>query len=147
MTSSDQPLPLMYRHRDADEALLYIGLSDEAAFRIRHHHHMRDARWWRFVARIDVDLLTDRHIAYRQELDAITRERPIFNRKGCDEDQPAREEEYWLTHPGVAAWWFNDRTPRDSRTRPEFLPSMSRGQLDATLRQLGAGEYLLPRAA
>lgn len=145
---TDQPPPVMYRHRDAGSTLLYIGISDIQAFRIRHHHHMRDARWWRFVARIEVEPLTGRRLAaYRRELDAIAAERPIFNLRGNEDDQVAREEAYWQAHTNVPAWWFTDQTPPGTRTRPEFLPRLRSGELDEVLRRMGVGDHLLQNDA
>jgi hypothetical protein len=68
----------LYRFYDADGALLYVGISINAAMRARQHR--QGASWWPLVARMEVEHL---HVTRRQieqiELLVIREERPLHN--------------------------------------------------------------------
>ncbi|MYR36332.1 hypothetical protein GTX14_04585 [Streptomyces sp. SID4944] len=67
----------LYRLYDADDQLLYIGIS--AFPKTRFIEHAGDKNWWHHVTRKDVQWLDDRESALTAENDAITSERPLYN--------------------------------------------------------------------
>lgn len=91
------PLGIIYRHFDAADVLLYIGITDDRSDVERQKSHARTARWWRFVHRIERETVPDRRAASRAEMGAIRAERPIFNRRPHDAGQVKREAAYMMT--------------------------------------------------
>lgn len=71
----------LYRFYDADERLLYVGISLHAAHRASEHRG--DKAWWGDVARMDVEHLADRAEALKAERRAIRNERPVYNITGA----------------------------------------------------------------
>jgi hypothetical protein len=69
----------LYRFYDADDALLYVGISLHAA--VRASEHRRAKPWWPFVARMEVEHLGEvtRVEAERHERSVILAERPRYN--------------------------------------------------------------------
>lgn len=68
----------LYRFYDADDRLLYIGISLHAA--MRASQHKADKHWWPDVDRMTVDhLQADRTEAHAIERLAILDEKPIYN--------------------------------------------------------------------
>ena len=98
MTDWLAPTPgVVYRHYDRDGVLLYIGSSDVYKFPSRQDDHAKAARWWRYVARIEHEVVPpDRRAAYLAEFAAMKTERPIFNRtsRTLAVWQQARESDY-----------------------------------------------------
>jgi hypothetical protein len=74
----------LYRHFDADNNLLYVGISLSAVNRLSQH---KNKKWFYDIVRIDVEWFDDRDLASNAELKAIRTERPKFNVTG--------------NHPGV----------------------------------------------
>lgn len=66
----------LYRIFDANGALLYVGISLNAARRSSDH---RAKPWWPHVARIDVEAHPTRSAALHAEADAIEAEKPRYN--------------------------------------------------------------------
>jgi len=75
---SGLPLPpAVYRWFDAEDILLYVGMSDDLATRI--YGHSNNSPWMRVVARMSVTRYTTRQEALAAEERAIRKEKPIFN--------------------------------------------------------------------
>lgn len=76
-----QPAPspkvALYRHYDADGALLYIGISNDIVARGRHH--AKWAQWMDFAVRVEAEWFETRQRAEDAERAAIQAERPLFN--------------------------------------------------------------------
>lgn len=67
----------IYRHFDGDSALLYIGLSRNPLR--RWEQHKAHALWFYEIARIEIEWFDSRGEAAHAEVEAIRKERPIFN--------------------------------------------------------------------
>lgn len=135
---------VLYRHYDADGALLYIGSTATSLFRDRQTDHARDARWWRYVARIDHEPAgADRRSAYLAEFAALRAELPVFNcwarHRPRMQEQLARQEQYLREHPDVPRRW--------PRARPGMSPVKRRDEIDAMLAELGLSRTTLLRRA
>lgn len=95
----------LYRHyghaSDGTPVLLYVGISNRPD--IRESQHEADKPWWRYVdLRLStLETLPDRKTAERTELDAIARERPVFNEVG-NERNPWRYD--WRKAPAGTDW-------------------------------------------
>lgn len=130
----EKPRPgILYRHYDADGVLLYIGSTDTQQMRDRHAAHAREARWWRYVARVEHEqVLPDRRAAFHAEGPAIRAELPVFNRASPQfiDEQELREARYVQEHSDVPYRW--PRARRAGTTRLQ-----RRDEIDAMLRELG----------
>lgn len=69
----------LYRRFDADETLLYLGISDD--LRARSRWHERHSPWAPFVARRTTEWHATRAAAEAAERAVIKSERPLFNRQ------------------------------------------------------------------
>lgn len=67
----------LYRLFDADENLLYVGVSCMPGHRLNTHR--KERRWWDQVARLDFVVFPDRQQALEAERRAITTEHPRHN--------------------------------------------------------------------
>lgn len=67
----------LYRHFDADGALLYVGISLNSIKRTMQHRS--GARWFEQIARITIEWLPSREEAEQAERNAIRSERPANN--------------------------------------------------------------------
>jgi hypothetical protein len=67
----------VYRFFDADESLLYVGVSSQPE--VRRQQHAADKAWWPEVARTDTVWYADRPKALAGEAFAIITERPRYN--------------------------------------------------------------------
>lgn len=84
MTDSTAPPPpeatpertALYRCLDANEELLYVGISKDPAERWKQH---RGTAWWRHVTMRTVEWYDDRPSAERAERKAIQSEGPRYN--------------------------------------------------------------------
>jgi excinuclease UvrABC nuclease subunit len=65
----------LYRHYDADDQLLYIGVSSNTKTRLTQH----PGRWRKTVARTEITEFNDRLEAAAAEAEAIRTEKPKFN--------------------------------------------------------------------
>jgi predicted GIY-YIG superfamily endonuclease len=74
----------VYRLRDADGELLYVGISWSVAARIAAHRTSQS--WWREVATIDVEEFKNRGAALDAEARAIRTEHPRYNVQGVIEE-------------------------------------------------------------
>jgi hypothetical protein len=70
----------LYRLYDADDTLLYVGISLSALTRAGQHRGQQP--WWHEVARVDIEHLAtdDRREAERLEQQTIWSERPLYNK-------------------------------------------------------------------
>lgn len=71
----------LYRHFDADGALLYVGVSLSAV--ARHVSHERFSAWFPQVKTITVEVFPTRDKALAAETRAIRKEKPRFNVAGA----------------------------------------------------------------
>ena len=67
----------LYRHFDASGKLLYVGISLNAVARL--YQHSIGSRWFRDIARIEVEWHASRAAACAAEVAAIQAERPAHN--------------------------------------------------------------------
>lgn len=67
----------VYRHYDADGALLYVGLSRNPLKRWGQHKAL--ALWFYDISRIEIQWFDSREDASDAEIRAVKSERPIFN--------------------------------------------------------------------
>ena len=77
MTSVRDGATDLYRFFDANDRLLYVGISFSAVARASQHRSEKD--WWSDVARMDVEHLPSRAAAEQAERDAIRAESPLHN--------------------------------------------------------------------
>ena len=81
MTNLATPAPgesyALYRHFDAQDRLLYVGIS--GSLRIREGIHKSTSMWRSLLARSIVERFEDADEAMKAERIAIETERPLFN--------------------------------------------------------------------
>lgn len=70
----------LYRCFDADDVLLYVGISIHPTKRLQQHH--RDSAWWHQVAKVTFVHGQPRPAALAAEAEAIRTEHPRFNITG-----------------------------------------------------------------
>ena len=70
---------VLYRHFDKDGVLLYVGVSGRLMRRLKEHH--QNASWFSRIARVDVEHYPDRQSVLKAEIEAIQREKPLFNKQ------------------------------------------------------------------
>jgi hypothetical protein len=84
----------LYRYYDADDVLLYVGLTNSDG--TRDSAHRRHSRWMAFaVRRVKGEEFANRDDALEAERVAIRSEAPIFNRAG---GVPRRAIDYLFDH-------------------------------------------------
>lgn len=67
----------LYRLFDAEDRLLYVGITNQP--RRRFHHHRTTKTWWADVARHELETHPNREVASAAEIAAITGEHPVHN--------------------------------------------------------------------
>lgn len=79
----------LYRFFDADDQLLYVGITKRG--RGRWDQHAKDKSWWHLVVRCEVEHYPDRPAAEAAEKAAIQAEHPRFNvvHNGSDQRVPS----------------------------------------------------------
>lgn len=87
---SDDTVPVeepnaVYRFYDAQDRLLYIGVSMNLLARWKAHDRQKD--WWRQVVRATIEHFDTREAALEAEETAIRTEKPLYN---VTHNQPAR---------------------------------------------------------
>lgn len=75
----------VYRLYDANDVLLYVGITTDTAVRWQAHS---TSKWWPNVARKDVTWYAKRTDAEAAEIAAIKAERPAHNRAHADYHPP-----------------------------------------------------------
>lgn len=73
----------LYRHFDASDRLLYVGITD--CLSIRDKQHAATAHWHENVARTETEWCVSREAAVFAEARAIATERPLHNRTWSSE--------------------------------------------------------------
>jgi hypothetical protein len=100
----EQPC-MVYRYRDADEQLLYVGITVNPERR-ESEHEMR--LFWPLVASASEVWYPDTPTARAAETVAIRTERPLFNKAGVDRAARAQQLAIYLAQPApvalLAAW-------------------------------------------
>jgi hypothetical protein len=76
-SKKEQESVALYRHFDADGALLYVGISNDPGG--RRSGHLRNSIWADFADRDEVQWFPDRASAQEAERAAIQAEAPLFN--------------------------------------------------------------------
>lgn len=87
----------VYRYFDADDVLLYIGITDNLENRL--DDHARSSSWMDFAVRSTLDRHERRAEAEEAEIAAIRAERPLFNL--AHNDEPGAERrlvDYLIEH-------------------------------------------------
>lgn len=69
----------VYRCYSATDELLYVGITSMPSTRWKNHNYK--SVWWRECDRIELGAAVPRDEALRQEREAITAERPRYNRQ------------------------------------------------------------------
>lgn len=82
----------LYRHFDASDALLYIGITE--SLEGRTSGHARGSEWVRFAFRAEAEWHDTRESAAAAEQYAIRHEMPVFNRQHAVGDVDRRIAEY-----------------------------------------------------
>jgi predicted GIY-YIG superfamily endonuclease len=72
-----QDLTTLYRYFDAGKRLLYVGISNNAVQRLAQH--LRDAKWARAIASVEMEHFSTRRQAIYEEVRAIETEKPLWN--------------------------------------------------------------------
>lgn len=88
----------LYRLLDAGGTLLYVGITDNVAHRLRQH--ARSKPDWPLVASVAVDMHPDRASAAAAEVRAIKDEAPAWNVVGVARPRTTRQQvgvAYWAT--------------------------------------------------
>ena len=80
----------LYRHYDANNLLLYVGISNSFLQRTISHGH--NSEWFNQIVRIEVAHFATKHLAIVAEMNAIKSEKPVFNRFGVSSDGDAITE-------------------------------------------------------
>lgn len=87
----------LYWHYDADDVLLYIGISRNVV--VRSEAHARSSEWVRFAVRAEARWYATRVDASVAEVAAIRRDKPVFNRAHNDSPEADRRRtEYLACH-------------------------------------------------
>jgi predicted GIY-YIG superfamily endonuclease len=93
----------VYRCYDAEEQLLYVGISADLRERFRQHNG-HGAHWIPFMVRVDLTWHPDRETAADVERSLIDGLRPLFNKSRIDPDRNAsqRRRLRYLAERGVS---------------------------------------------
>jgi predicted GIY-YIG superfamily endonuclease len=77
------PLTTLYRYYDANDNLLYVGITDSISRRA--HQHQKNSQWHQFAVRADLHHYISREEALEAESMAIAQENPYYNIAGSDQ--------------------------------------------------------------
>lgn len=88
----------LYRWFDADDRLLYVGIT--SSLRARQSSHAKKSSWEAFAVRATIERYPCRADAEQAELDAIRAERPLFNDVGNDHPDAVRDLVTYLAERG-----------------------------------------------
>lgn len=87
----------LYRWFDADDLLLYVGISDQLATRVGNH--IKGSSWMDFAVRSTIERFPLRDLAAAAEEAAIKAEQPLFNHQHNDTPEARmRLVEYLVRH-------------------------------------------------
>lgn len=84
----------LYRRADADDVLLYLGITDD--LRERNRWHERHSPWAQFVATYTTEWFPSRALAEQAEVKAIGLECPLFNKQHAAPGRAQAAAEYLL---------------------------------------------------
>jgi excinuclease UvrABC nuclease subunit len=104
----------VYRFRDADGRLLYVGIAEDPEQRILAGH-VNGSRWIRHAASIELALHADRPAARAAELLAIKTENPVFNRLGRSSQAALAALVEYLGEEKALRMWRTYGMSRDCR--------------------------------
>jgi predicted GIY-YIG superfamily endonuclease len=88
----------LYRWFDADDRLLYIGITGDLG--VRTAAHTKGSSWMDFAASRSVQHYWDRFTVERAEVKAIKQERPLFNRQHNDTPEARQRLVEYLIEKG-----------------------------------------------
>lgn len=97
--TADQPTAV-YRFYDADERLLYVGITFHLGMRFAQHE--RSSEWWRFQRSVKVAWRDSRTVAAAEERTAIRSEKPLYNKSGTRVPRPRRVQVDEETRKAIA---------------------------------------------
>jgi predicted GIY-YIG superfamily endonuclease len=84
----------LYRRYDADDVLLYIGISENPDERA--NSHLNNSAWTHFAVREEREMFPNRPEALTAETAAIEAERPVFNLARADASARERSVQYLI---------------------------------------------------
>lgn len=76
---------LLYRFRDEEDRLLYVGIT--ALPKTRWKHHRKTKPWWTDVASVQIECHVSDHEVHIAEYAAIGSEAPMHNKHGAVVDR------------------------------------------------------------
>jgi hypothetical protein len=100
----DKPLHYLYRHFNADNELLYVGIAISPIARTKWHRSL--SPWYPQIRTIKIDVLPDRDTALAAERAAILAEVPKYNihhMPRAPRNQMSRQEAAVLANKAAAA--------------------------------------------
>jgi predicted GIY-YIG superfamily endonuclease len=103
----------LYRLYDAEDRLLYVGITDVLAARMRQH--AKEQQWWPEVARQTVAWYDERAKADLAETLAVAAEKPLHNKAKLYSPAPAADFE-WMRQISVTCIGCDARARRGCRT-------------------------------
>jgi hypothetical protein len=109
----------LYRHFNANGALLYVGISLNAVSRQFQHKHK--SHWYYDIARIELQWFDTKHEAERAEWMAIHNENPLHNK--TFRNKPYVPIEDRISVPGVAV---EPPIPRQPSTKEQLATIRAR---------------------
>lgn len=101
----------VYRYYDANDVLLYVGITKRGIG--RNIQHSNRAEWWQWVARQEVEHYPSRERASRREKELIQRYHPPFNKAHNGDWQSHREAYFEFRQTSIPftnwneAWEFH----------------------------------------
>ena len=114
----------LYRHYNANNDLLYVGVSLNALLRLTQHERS-GASWFWDIARIEVQHFDNRGAALHAEAEAIQREAPIYNVKSSMPD-PRFDADDAESNPYLGLKETKIRLTDEQRQRIEALAGKNR---------------------
>ncbi|MFJ6559937.1 GIY-YIG nuclease family protein [Streptomyces sp. NPDC091412] len=102
----------LYRLYDAEDRLLYVGITTNP--KVRWRAHARDKRWWPEVARKTIEWFETRKSAERVEKIEVEEESPVYNRNFNgdrrrelqNEDLRGTEDNVPATRQSIPEWYW-----------------------------------------
>lgn len=89
----------LYRFFDADDVLLYVGISTNAA--IRSCGHRSQSSWYDQAVKMTIERCGTREAALEAEMRAIVTENPLHNKAGVPNPPSRARKIYTLKRDGV----------------------------------------------
>lgn len=97
----------LYRHFDADNQLLYVGISLSAVHRLTEHRN--GSPWFRSIGSVTIETFPSRKEALAAEKEAIRNENPLYNVAGKPllhivATTPEHSDRNWSRAASLKAW-------------------------------------------